>query len=142
MRVQASFDCDLCNQQSDECHALAHIKSEIQQVDNGMVLIAIPLDKNQFDLAVDKALVEQVRYYLTDQSYLRLSSSDPLFAAEYGRSYLETTFHALTRVISRYNEAASSVYMTNDPRCINWFVAENNRLGMLLQDYRKQIEYL
>jgi hypothetical protein len=139
MRIQTLLYCDLCTQNSNECDALTHIKSDIHLEEDGMILIAIPLGKDQFDLAVDQAIVQRIRHYLTDRSNLRLLSSDPLFAAEYGRSYPETAFHALTQMISQYNNAASSVYMSNDPRLINWFLTETNRLDMLLKHYQGQI---
>ncbi|KAJ5249409.1 hypothetical protein N7524_011725 [Penicillium chrysogenum] len=139
MRIQTLLYCDLCTQNPNECDALTHIKSDIHLEEDGMILIAIPLGKDQFDLAVDQAIVPRIRHYLTDRSNLRLLSSDPLFAAEYGRSYPETAFHALTQMISQYNNAASSVYMSNDPRLTNWFVAETKRLDMLLKHYQEQV---
>ena len=140
MRIRVSFGCHLCNQNSDKCNAFTHINSEIPPGDDGMVVIAIPLGDDQFDLAVDKAIVERVKSCFIDLSNLRLSSSDPFFAAEYGRSYPETAFDALERMLYLYDKAASSMYMLNDSRCINWFVKEKNRLQTLLEYYRKQIE--
>lgn len=142
MRIQTLLYSDLCTQNSNECNALTHIKSDIHLEEDGMILVAIPLGRNQFDLAVDQAIVQRIRHYLTDRSNLRLLSSDPLFAAEYGRSYPETAFHALTQMISQYNNAASSVYMSNDPRLISWFLTEINRLDMLLKHYQGQIRVL
>jgi hypothetical protein len=64
MRSQTSLDCDLCTQGLNGCHALDHIQSEIQSVEHGLhgaVLLAIPLGKSQFDLAVKQATVRQIR---------------------------------------------------------------------------------
>lgn len=139
MRIQVSFDCELCNQHSDQCHSLAHINSKVPPGDDGMVVIVIPLGNDQFDLAVDKAIVERVRCCVTDRSNLRLLSSDPLFVVEYGRSYPETAFHALMGIICQYHKAASLVYKSNDQRCIQWIENEIDRLDTLLKHYEKQI---
>ena len=127
MRIQADFECDLCNQQSDTYHALAHLTLDIPPGEDGKVFIAIPLGKGQFDLAVDQAIVGRVKSHHTDLSHLRLLSSDPLFAAEFGRSYAETAFHALSEMISKYTIAARLVYISNDQRGIKWFEAQIER---------------
>ncbi|KAJ5473990.1 hypothetical protein N7475_003556 [Penicillium sp. IBT 31633x] len=139
MRIQSDFDCEFCNQQSDACHALAHFTTEIPPGEDGKVFIAIPLGKGQFDLAMDRAIVRRVKSHHTDLSHLRLLSSDPLFAAEYGRSYPETAFYALSEMISKYNMAAGSVYMSNDQRGINWFEAQMNRFNALQAHFHKRI---
>lgn len=139
MRIQSDFECDLCNQQSDACHALAHFTKDIPPGEDGKVFIAIPLGKGQFDLAVDEAIVGQVKYHYTNLSHLRLLSSDPLFAAEFGRSYAETAFHALYEMISKYNTAAGSVYISNDRRGIDWFEAQMKRFHDLQNHFCKQI---
>jgi hypothetical protein len=139
MRIQTLLDCDLCTRDPNECNALTHIKSDLHLEEDGMLLVAIPLGQGLFDLAVDQAIVEQVSYYLTDYSHLRLLSSDPLFASEYGRSYPETAIHALARMISQYNNAADQVSMSNDPRLVDWFEAETNHLYTLLEHYQKQM---
>ncbi|KAJ5517490.1 hypothetical protein N7527_009050 [Penicillium freii] len=139
MRIQSDFGCDLCNQQSDAYHALAHFTTDIPPGEDGKVFIAIPLGKGQFDLAVDQAIVGRVKLHHTDLSHLRLLSSDPLFAAEFGRSYAETAFHALSEMISRYTIAAGPVYISNDQRGINWFEAQMERFGKLQAHFYKQI---
>lgn len=139
MRIQSDFECDLCNQQSDARHALAHFTTDIPPGEDGKVFIAIPLGKGQFDLAMDQAIVGRVKSHYTDLSHLRLLSSDPLFAAEFGRSYAETAFYALSEMISKYNIAARSVYISNDQRGINWFKAQMERFGELQTHFYKQI---
>lgn len=138
MRSQAFLDCDLCTQGSNECHALNHILSEIQSVEHGLhddILLAIPLGKSQFDLAVAKTSVKRIRDHFTDQSHWHLLSSDPLFAAELGRSYPETAFGALTQMRRQYDLAANSIRISNDPRFKKWFKAETNRIENLLEYY-------
>ncbi|OQD77380.1 hypothetical protein PENANT_c108G07988 [Penicillium antarcticum] len=141
MRIQASFDCDTCTQDTNVCHALNHIQSEIQSVEHGLhdaVLLAIPLGKNEFDLAVEQNTVSRIRQHFTDISQLRLLSSNPLFAAEFGRSFPETAFGALTQMRRQYNLAASSVSESNDPHLINWFKAQTNCIKSLQEHYQKQ----
>ncbi|KAJ5300104.1 hypothetical protein N7508_007347 [Penicillium antarcticum] len=142
MRIAAPLDCDLCTQGSNDCYALNHIQSEIQSVEHGLhdaVLLAIPLGKSQFDLAVEQNTVSRIREHFTDISHLRLLSSDPLFAAELGRSFPETAFGALTQMRRQYNLAASSIYISNDPRRIRWFETENKRIESLLEVYQQQL---
>jgi hypothetical protein len=84
MRIQASLDCDLCTQGSNGYHALDHIQLEIRSVEHGLhdaVLLAIPLGKGQFDLAVKQATVMQIRSQFIDLSPLNLLSCDPFFAS-------------------------------------------------------------
>ena len=138
MRIHSDFECDLCNQQSDVYGALAHFTTDIPPGEDGKVFIAIPLGKGQFDLAVDQAIVGRVKSHHTDLSHLRLLSSDPLFAAEFGRSYEETAFHALSDMISKYNIAAVSVYTSNDQRGIDWFEAQMERFNKLRTHFYKQ----
>jgi hypothetical protein len=102
------------------------------------VLLAIPLGKGQFDLAVEQTSVSQIRDHFTDLSHLRLLSSDPLFAAEIGRSPSETALSALTQMSCQYNLAERSVYMSNDPHLIKWFKTETIRIESLLEQYRQQ----
>jgi hypothetical protein len=143
MRIQAFLDCDLCDQGSDKCHALAHIQSAIQSMEPGLqdaIVLAIPLGKNQFDLAVQhKFNIKRIEHHFADASYSRLLSSDPLFAAELGRSYPETAVSALGQMIRQYNLVASPVYTSNDPRLIDWFKSEVNRMNSLLEHFRRQL---
>ncbi|KAJ5781814.1 uncharacterized protein N7518_010297 [Penicillium psychrosexuale] len=138
MRIQASFDCNICTQGSIKCNPLRHIQSEIQSEPGlqNAVLMAIPLGKNQFDLAVEFATVIQVGEYFTDLSRWRLMSCDPLFTAELGRSYQETAFSALTQMRYQYNMATSLIQVSGDPRLISWFKAEILRIEGLLDQYR------
>lgn len=138
MRIQSNFECDLCNQQSDVYGALAHFTTDIPPGEDGKVFIAIPLGKGQFDLAVDQAIVGRVKSHHTDLSHLRLLNSDPLFAAEFGRSYAETAFHALSEMITKYTIAAGSVNILNDQRCINWFEAQMECFYELQTHFYKQ----
>ncbi|OQE66703.1 hypothetical protein PENNAL_c0180G08257 [Penicillium nalgiovense] len=96
MRIQSDFECDLCNQQSDTYHALAHFTLDIPPGEDGKIFIAIPLGKGQFDLAVDQAIVGRVKFHHTDLSHLRLLSFDPLFAAEFGRSSASSLYFKRT----------------------------------------------
>lgn len=141
MRIQTSLDCDLCNEGSNKCCALNHIRSEIQSVEQGLhdtVSRAIPLGKSQFDLAVEQTSVSRIKDHFTDLSKWRLQSCDPLFAAEFGRSNSETAFNALKHIKGQYDLAASSIYMSSDLRLINWFKTELNRIEGLLKEYRQQ----
>ncbi|KAJ5766735.1 uncharacterized protein N7511_004351 [Penicillium nucicola] len=141
MRIEAPLDCDLCTQGSNDCYALNHIQSEIQSVEHGLhdaILLAIPLGKSQFDLTVEWTTASRIRDHFTDISHLRLLSSDPLFAAEIGRSSSETAFAALTQIRRQYNLAASSIYKSNDPRRIRWFETETKHIEGLLQVYQQQ----
>lgn len=145
MRIQAPFDCDTCTRDANVCHALNHIQSEIQSVEHGLhdaVLLAIPLGKNQFDLAVEQSTVSRIRDHFTDISHLRLLSSDPLFAAEIGRSSSETAFAALTQMCCQYNLAQSSVRKSNDPHLINRFKAQTNCIKRLQGHYQMQVYQL
>ena len=112
---------------------------DIPPGEDSKVFIAIPLGKGQFNLAVDQAIVGRVKSHHTDLSYLQLLSSDLLFAAKFGRSYAETAFHALSEMISKYNIAAGSVYISNDQRGINWFEAQMERFNELQTHFYKQI---
>ncbi|CAG7923605.1 unnamed protein product [Penicillium olsonii] len=138
MRIQADIDCDICYQCSDFSHSVAHFHSEIQSIEPALsnaILLAIPLGKNQFDLAVQqKSTAERIREHVTDLTYLRLLSSDPLFTAEFGRSYVETASRGLTHMRGQYNFAASTVFESNDPRIIGWFNSEVGRIDRVLKD--------
>lgn len=141
MRIQDSLICDLCTQGSSDCDALNHIKSELQSVDHRLhdaVLLAIPLGESQFDLAVEQTSIRQIGDQFTDLTNSRLSSCDPLFVAEFGRSFPETVFRALTQMRGRYNKVASSVYKSRNLRRIHWFETENKRIEGLLETYRQQ----
>lgn len=142
MRIQAFLDCDLCDQGSDKCNALVHIQSEIQSMEPNLhdaIILAIPLGKNQFDLAVkDKSSVKRIGLHFADMSHLRLLSSDPLLAAELGRSYPETAVSALEHMIRQYNVVASPVYVSNDSQLIDWFKSAVNRMNGLLEHFRRQ----
>ncbi|KAI2670009.1 hypothetical protein DTO013E5_9372 [Penicillium roqueforti] len=141
MRIQTSLNCDLYTQGSNGYHALDHIQLEIRSVEHGLhdaVLLAIPLGKSQFDLAVKQATVRQIKNHFTDLSHSRLVSYDPLFAAEFGRSFPETAFSALTQMRYQYNLAASSIHLSKDPRLIKWFKAEIKRIEILIDEYRQQ----
>jgi hypothetical protein len=141
MRIQDSLNCDLCTQGSSDCDALNHIKSELQSVEHPLhdaVHLAIPLGDSQFDLAVEQTSIRQIGDQFTDLTNSRLSSCDPLFAAEFGRSFPETAFRALTQMRGRYNKVASSVYKSKNLRRIHWFETQNKRIGNLLEMYRQQ----
>ncbi|KAJ5346142.1 hypothetical protein N7452_004146 [Penicillium brevicompactum] len=141
MRIQSSLDCDLCNQGSNECYALNHIRSDIQSVEQGLhetVALAIYLGKSQFDLAVEQTSVSRIKEHFTDLTQWRLLICDPLFAAEFGRSSSETAFIALKHMKGQYDLVASSIYVSNDQRLINWFKTELNQIEGLLEQYRQQ----
>ncbi|CAG8060042.1 unnamed protein product [Penicillium nalgiovense] len=138
MRIQSDFECDLCNQQSDTYHALAHFTLDIPPGEDSKIFIAIPLGQGQFDLAVDQAIIGRVKFHHTDLSHLRLLSFDPLFAAEFGRSYAKTAFHTLSEMISKYTIAAHLVYISNDQRGIKWFKAQMERFYELQTHFYKQ----
>ena len=87
---------------------------------------------------MDQAIVRRVKSHHTDLSHLRLLNSDPLFAAEFGRSYAETAFHALSEMITKYTIAAGSVNILNDQRCINWFEAQMECFYELQTHFYKQ----
>jgi hypothetical protein len=71
-------------------------------------------------------------------TYLRLLSSDSLFAAEFGRPYAETASKALTDMKGQYILAASKVFASNDTRLIEWFTSEVNRIDILLSHFVQQ----
>lgn len=141
MRIRSSLDCDLCNQGSNECYALNHIRSELQSVEQGLhetVFLAISLGESQFDLAVEHTSVSRIKEHFTDLSQWRLLSSDPLFAAEFGRSELETAFSALKHMKGQYDLVASSISVSSNPRLIDWFKTELNQIEGLLEQCRQQ----
>lgn len=141
MRIRDYLNCDLCTQGSSDCDALNHIQKELQSVDHGLhdaVLLAIPLGGSQFDLAVEQTTVRQIGEHFTDLSHSRLRSCDPLFVAEFGRSFPETAFSVLTQMRGHYNLAASSVYISKDSRRIHWFETETKRIENLLETYQQQ----
>lgn len=141
MRIQDSPNCDLCIQGSSDCDALNHIKSELQSVEHRLhdaVLLAIPLGESQFDLAVEQTSIREIGDHFTDLTNSRLSSCDPLFVAEFGRSFPETAFRALMQMRDRYNKVARSVYKSGDLRRIHWFETETKRIETLLETYRQQ----
>ncbi|KAJ6142227.1 DNA/RNA-binding domain E.t1.c1-type [Penicillium chrysogenum] len=114
MRIHSDFECDLCNQQSDVYGALAHFTTDIPPGEDGKVFIAIPLGKGQFDLAVDQAIVGRVKSHHTDLSHLRLLNSDPLFAAEFGRSAIAIEMDDTT-VLFQYSPSDSNDASGNWP---------------------------
>jgi hypothetical protein len=141
MRIQAPFDCDTYTRGTNVCHALNHIQSEIQPVEHGLhdaVLLVIPLRKNQFDLAVEQSTASRNRDHFTGISNLRLLRSEPLFAAEIGRSSLGTPFAALIQMCCQYNLAQNSVSKSNDPDPIKWFKAQTSCIKRLQEHYQKQ----
>lgn len=132
--------CNVCPRYDNKCDALTHIKSAIQSGEDShldTVRIAIPLSKDQFDIAVSQALIWRVEQHFTDLSYVRLLSSDPLFVAQFGCPYPKTAYGALVKIRSQYDMAMQAqVY---DQRHINWFMVEFNRLDKLIEHYQKQI---
>lgn len=94
---------------------------------NALVL-AISLCRIQFDLAVQHKLsAERIGDHFADVIHLRLLSSDPILAAEFGSSYLEIVVSALVQMIRQHNLVASPFYATND-RLIEWLYSEVNRV--------------
>lgn len=141
MRIQASIGCDLCYQCSDFHHSVFHLHCVIQSLGPSLsdaILLAIPLGKDQFELAVQQESTAEIREQFTDQTHWRLLSSDPLFAAEFSRSYAESASRGLTHIRDQYNLAESTVFASNDPRLIEWFNLEVGRIDRLLNHFLHQ----
>ncbi|KAJ5389783.1 uncharacterized protein N7496_000851 [Penicillium cataractarum] len=118
-----------------KCDPTTYIYAGLEDV----VRAAIPLGKNQVDLAVVPDGIDRVNRCFTSLSALRLLSSDPLFAIEGNVSYAKTAFRALKDMHRRYCDERDATLLCGDEPLADWYAKEIDRFNQLIIHYQKQI---